>query len=161
MFLYTAVMPAAAADDPAKQVERMLSKVNRQIATSPSQAEKEWIDKFSPFLDPNSDSYLLMGSDFNSASKEEQEKSRLAYASANTLMATYIHGAGSVSRKRCRRASRKSQCYCKREIVQCSSHNIAGGRLERGRGPGMDRYNENNRPLQNNKIYDRASGCKK
>ena len=50
---------------------------------------REWIAKFSPFLDPASESYLLIGSDFNSASKEKQEKCRQAYARANSLMAEY------------------------------------------------------------------------
>jgi len=50
---------------------------------------QEWIDKFSPFLDPNNDSYLLIGSNFNSASKEDQEKCRQGYPRANSLMVEY------------------------------------------------------------------------
>lgn len=59
---------------------------NRERKEAQSQ---EWIDKFSPFLDPNSDSYLLIGAQFNRASKEEQQKCRKAYANANSLMAEY------------------------------------------------------------------------
>ena len=39
---------------------------------------REWIAKFSPFLDPASESYLLIGSDFNSASKEKPLWNRIA-----------------------------------------------------------------------------------
>ena len=50
---------------------------------------QEWIAKFSPFFDSKSDLYLLIGAQFNSASKEAQEKCRQAYATANALMAAY------------------------------------------------------------------------
>ena len=40
MFLFAAVMNAEAADDPAKQIEQKLSRVKRDITTSPSRAEK-------------------------------------------------------------------------------------------------------------------------
>ncbi len=50
---------------------------------------QEWIDRFAPFVDPKSDSFLLMGAQFNSASKAEQEKCRQAYSRANALMAEY------------------------------------------------------------------------
>ncbi len=50
---------------------------------------QEWIDKFSPFFEHGNDSYLRIGSDFNSASKEEQAMCREAYARANKLMAEY------------------------------------------------------------------------
>ena len=49
----------------------------------------EWVEKFSLFLDPKSDSYLLIGAQFNRASEEEQKKCREAYARANALMAEY------------------------------------------------------------------------
>jgi len=50
---------------------------------------REWLDKFAPFFDHDSDSYLLSGSNFNSASKERQERCRQAYDEANALMAEY------------------------------------------------------------------------
>lgn len=50
---------------------------------------KEWMAKFAPFFDYKSDLYLRMGSDFNSASPEDQQKTREAYAKANELLPTY------------------------------------------------------------------------
>ena len=44
MLLGTAVMNAETANDPAKQIERKLSKLKRDISTSPSRAEKEWLE---------------------------------------------------------------------------------------------------------------------
>jgi len=50
---------------------------------------KDWIAKLAPFFDYKNDLYLRMGSEFNSASAEEQEKTRQGYAKANELMASY------------------------------------------------------------------------
>jgi hypothetical protein len=50
---------------------------------------KEWIAKLAPFFDYKSDLYLRMGADFNSASEDEQQKSRQAYAKANELLPAY------------------------------------------------------------------------
>ena len=50
---------------------------------------QEWIDRFASFVDYDSDSYLLMGSNFNSASEERQKRCRQAYDEANALMAEY------------------------------------------------------------------------
>lgn len=44
MFLFLAVMKTEAVDDPAKQIERTLSKVKREIPTSPSRAEQGWLE---------------------------------------------------------------------------------------------------------------------
>ncbi|MBC8211748.1 MAG: hypothetical protein H8E21_11860 [Gammaproteobacteria bacterium] len=71
---------AAAASESANQA------ANQQKKEAQSQ---EWIEKFAPFNDRKSDSYLLMGSSFNSASEAEQKKSRAAYAKANSLLAEY------------------------------------------------------------------------
>lgn len=49
----------------------------------------QWMAKFSPFCDPRSDQYLLIGSSFNTASEADKEKCRRAYAKANELMAEY------------------------------------------------------------------------
>ncbi len=50
---------------------------------------KEWMAKLSPFFDYKSDLYLRMGSEFNNASPEEQQKARQAYAKANESLAAY------------------------------------------------------------------------
>jgi hypothetical protein len=50
---------------------------------------KEWIARFAPFFDYKSDLYLRMGSEFNSASPEDQQKTRQAYAKANELLPAY------------------------------------------------------------------------
>ncbi len=50
---------------------------------------KEWIAKFAPFFDYKSDLYLRMGSEFNSATSEDQQKTRQAYAKANGLLPAY------------------------------------------------------------------------
>jgi hypothetical protein len=50
---------------------------------------KEWMAKLRPFFDYKSDLYLRMGSEFNNASPEEQQKARQAYAKANELLPTY------------------------------------------------------------------------
>jgi hypothetical protein len=50
---------------------------------------QEWIAKLSPFFESDSGMYLLMGSQFNSASEAEQQQCRKAYAKADELMAAY------------------------------------------------------------------------
>jgi len=50
---------------------------------------QEWIDKLDPFIDRGGDQYLRIGSDFNSASPEDQAKSKAAYARAKVLWAEY------------------------------------------------------------------------
>lgn len=50
---------------------------------------KEWMAKLSPFFDYKGDLYLRMGSEFNNASPEEQQKARHAYAKANESLAAY------------------------------------------------------------------------
>ena len=44
MLLCTNIMNADAAEDKAKMIERKLSKVKRGISTSPSRAEKDWLE---------------------------------------------------------------------------------------------------------------------
>jgi hypothetical protein len=59
-------------------------------AESLKQAQsREWMEKFSVFLDPKSDSYLRMGSDLHTASEADQELSRRAYERANALVREY------------------------------------------------------------------------
>jgi len=50
---------------------------------------KEWIAKLAPFFDYKGELYLRMGSEFNNASPEEQEKARQAYAKANEILPVY------------------------------------------------------------------------
>lgn len=50
---------------------------------------KEWKEKFAPFFDYKSDLYLRMGSEFNNASPEDQQKARQAYGKANELIPAY------------------------------------------------------------------------
>jgi hypothetical protein len=50
---------------------------------------KEWMAKLAPFFDYKSDLYLRMGSEFNNASPEEQQKARQAYAKANEILPVY------------------------------------------------------------------------
>lgn len=50
---------------------------------------KEWIARLAPFFDYKNDLYLRMGSEFNNASAEEQEKTRQGYAKANELLASF------------------------------------------------------------------------
>lgn len=66
-----------------------MAKAEADLRKQKEAQSQEWITKFSPFRDFHNESYLLMGSNFNSASKERQEKCRQAYAKANSLMAEY------------------------------------------------------------------------
>jgi len=50
---------------------------------------KEWIAKLAPFFDYKSDLYLRMGAEFNSASAEDQQKTREGYAKANEVLPVY------------------------------------------------------------------------
>ncbi len=50
---------------------------------------KEWIAKLAPFFDYKNDLYLRMGAEFNSASPEDQQKTRQGYAKANELLPAY------------------------------------------------------------------------
>ena len=66
---------AAAADKEAKAANEALC--------------SQWIEKLGPFLDYKSDQYLRIGSDLNTASPENQAKSRAAYARAKALVEEY------------------------------------------------------------------------
>ena len=48
-----------------------------------------WIEKLRPFVDRKSDQYLRTGSELNTASAEDQARSRAAYARAKALFAEY------------------------------------------------------------------------
>lgn len=94
-----------AGNDQMKAATERLSAVGSQYAQAKSNADamaaataeakqqqaaqsKEWMAKFSPFFDPKSGQYLLIGAAFNRASEAEQETCRQAFAKANELMAT-------------------------------------------------------------------------
>jgi hypothetical protein len=74
------------------QAETAAAKASAEELESQEKKEaqsREWIEKFSPFVDPKSDLYLRIGSDFNNSAKDEQKKYREAYAKANAMMEKY------------------------------------------------------------------------
>ncbi len=79
----------SAAYNQAEAEEAAAAAARAEIEAKQKAQSQEWIAKLSPFFDYKSDQYLLMGASFNSATEEEQQKCRQAYAQANDLMAEY------------------------------------------------------------------------
>jgi hypothetical protein len=78
--------------------ERVEAAANSEADAAGQAAEAEaknealcntWVEKLGPFVDYDSDLYLRIGSNLNSASEEDQAKSHAAYPKAKVLMAEY------------------------------------------------------------------------